>query len=80
MQTAATHANSVRWNSKEFQRGLVAGLQGRDRRYDLSQCCNEGVIVEMVRSMCERATDGELDHSHLLYDSGLLVGYVLAST
>ena len=72
--------HSIVWNSKDFRRGLTAGLSGNDRRYDLFPPCNESTVFDIIRSLCERAVDNELTYERTLYDCGLLVGYIVAAT
>jgi hypothetical protein len=67
------------WHSSEFRNGLAAGMSGQSRVYDLCQPVNECVIVEMLQSMLERACDGELSYKRMLYDIGILCGYVISS-
>jgi hypothetical protein len=75
--TRAVHC--VTCSSREFRNGLIAALSNNDRRYNLSPPVSESTVLDMVRSVCERACDGELSHERLLHECGLLVGYVVAS-
>ena len=75
--TMAVHC--VVCSSRDFRNGLKAGLANNDRRYDLSPPVSESTVLDIVRSVCERACDGELSHERMLYECGLLVGYVVAA-
>jgi hypothetical protein len=75
--TKAVHC--IVCSSRDFRSGLVAGLSNNDRRYDLSSPVSESTVLDIVRSVCERACDDELTHERMLYECGLLVGYIVAA-
>jgi hypothetical protein len=76
----AVAIHCVVWQSRDFREGLKAGLSNNDRRFDLSPPCNESTVFDIIRNLCERAADHELTHERMLYDCGLLVGYIVAAT
>jgi hypothetical protein len=76
----AVAVHCVVWHSRDFREGLQAGLVGNDRRYDLRIPCQESTVSDIVRSLCERASDGELTDEKMRYDCGLLVGYIVAAS
>ena len=65
--------------SEPFLRGFSMGMAGGDRRFDLCPPITEDRVVTIVRNLTEMAIDGELREDHLLYDCGLLTGYIVAA-
>jgi hypothetical protein len=75
--TMAVHC--VVCSSRDFRNGLATGLSNNDRRYNLTPPVSESAVLDIIRSLCERACDGELSHERMLHECGLLVGYVVAA-